>query len=102
MLCRCAYGFVALAMLTALALFAAGQEVISVRSGVIHFFEGSDYLNDQPLEPHPGKFQILAEGDELRTAQGRAEVLLTPGVFLRMGENSAIRMVANTLVDTRV
>jgi hypothetical protein len=102
MLCRCAYGFVALAMLTALALFAAGQEVISVRSGVIHFFEGSDYLNDQPLEPHPGKFQILAEGDELRTAQGRAEVLLTPGVILRIGEKGAIRMLANHLADTRV
>src|SRR4029077_1305187 len=39
---------------------------------------------------------------ELRTAKGRAEVLLTPGVLLRLGENSAIRMVANVLSDTRV
>ena len=29
-------------------------------------------------------------------------MLLTPGVFLRVGENSAIRMVANSLMDTRV
>jgi hypothetical protein len=89
-------------MLTVPVLPAAAQEVISVRSGVIHFFEGSVYLGDQPLEPHPGKFQLLAEGDELRTAQGQAEVLLTPGVVLRIGEKSAIRMVANGLADTRV
>src|SRR5215831_7674272 len=99
---RCLYAFFTLAMVTALALPAAGQSVISARSGVIHFFEGSVYWRDQPLEPHPGKFQILAQGDELRTAQGSAEVLLTPGVLLRIGENSAIRMVANNLADTRV
>lgn len=99
---RCPYAFFTLAMVIALALPAAGQSVISVRSGVIHFFEGSVYSGDQPLEPHPGKFQTLAQGDELRTAQGSAEVLLTPGVFLRIGEKSAIRMVANDLADTRV
>jgi hypothetical protein len=102
MIRRCPYAFSTLAMVTALALPAAGQSVISARSGVIHFFEGSVYLRDQPLEPHPGKFRILAPGDELRTAQGSAEVLLTPGVFLRIGEKSAIRMIANNLADTRV
>jgi len=44
----------------------------------------------------------MPEGAQLRTAQGRAEVLLTPGVFLRMGESSTIRLVANDLADTRV
>lgn len=38
----------------------------------------------------------------MSTADGRAEVLLTPGVTLRMGENSSLRMIANRLVDTRV
>jgi hypothetical protein len=102
MFLRCAYAFSSLAMVTALALPAAGQSVVSARSGVLHFFEGSVYLRDQPLEPHPGKFQILAQGDELRTEQGSAEVLLTPGVFLRIGQKSAIRMLANNLADTRV
>ncbi len=27
---------------------------------------------------------------------------MTPGVFLRVGENSSVRMVANKLTDTRV
>ena len=38
----------------------------------------------------------------VRTADGRAEVLLTPGVVLRLGENSSLRMISNRLVDTRV
>jgi len=102
MLRRCPHACSTLVMVTALVLPAAGQSVISARSGVIHFFEGSVYLRDQPLEPHPGKFPMLAQGDELRTTQGSAEVLLTPGVLLRIGKQGAIRMVANNLADTRV
>ncbi len=97
-----AYAFSTLAVVTVLALPAGGQSVISARSGVIHFFEGAVYLADQPLDPHFGRFPCMAEGAELRTAQGRAEVLLTPGVFLRVGENSAIRMLGSALSDTRV
>jgi hypothetical protein len=78
------------------------QAVISTRSGVVHFFEGAVYLSDRPLESHFGKYSSIPEGSELRTERGRAEVLLTPGVFLRVGENAAIRMVANSLADTRV
>ncbi|HEV3200936.1 MAG TPA: hypothetical protein VGZ73_23695 [Bryobacteraceae bacterium] len=91
-----------LAVAAVLALPADAQSVISARSGVVHFFEGAVYLGDQPLVPHLGKFTCMAEGAELRTAQGRAEVLLTPGVFLRMDQNSAIRLVGNDLSDTRV
>jgi len=96
------YVFLMLAVAAALALPARGQVIISARSGVVHFFEGAVYVADQPLQSHLGKFTSIPEGAELRTEQGRAEVLLTPGVFLRVGENSAIRMVANSLADTRV
>jgi FecR protein len=78
------------------------QSVISTHSGIVYFFEGSVYLGDQVLQPHPGKFSSVPPGAELRTAEGRAEVLLTPGVFVRIGARSAIRMVANDLSDTRV
>ena len=94
--------FWTLAVVTVLTLPADGQSVISTRSGTVHFFEGAVYLGDQPLESHPGKFSSVPQGAELRTAEGRAEVLLTPGVFVRIGERSTIRMVANALSDTRV
>ena len=38
----------------------------------------------------------------LSTGQGRAEILLTPGVFLRVGENTSIKMLDNRLLSTRV
>jgi len=81
---------------------ASAQSVISTHSGVVYFFEGSVLLGDQPLEQKFGKFPDIGEGRELRTEQGRAEVLLTPGVFLRMAENSRIRMLSCSLADTRV
>jgi hypothetical protein len=78
------------------------QSVISVYSGVIHLAEGSVFLDNRPVEQKPGRFEEIKPGSELRLEDGRAEVLLTPGVFLRMGEGSAIRMVSNVLADTRV
>ena len=94
--------FSTLAVLAVLAFPANGQSVISARSGVVHFFEGAVYLGDKLLEPQFGRFPCMAEGSELRTAQGRAEVLLTPGVFLRLGESAAVRLVASDLSDTRI
>jgi hypothetical protein len=80
----------------------SGQSVVSVRSGLVHFFEGSVSIDGQPLEQKFGRFCDIKPGSELRTDQGRAEVLLTPGVFLRVGENSSIRMLDNRLTGTRV
>src|SRR5579872_6751016 len=81
---------------------ASAQAVISAKSGVIHYVEGRVFLNDKLIETKFGEFPDVKENQQLRTEDGRAEVLLTPGVFLRLGENSAIRMVTNRLIDTRV
>jgi hypothetical protein len=76
--------------------------VISVRSGIIHLAEGKVFLGDKLVEPKFGEFPDMKPGSVLRTEEGRAEVLLTPGVFLRMGEDSAFRLVRNSLEDTQV
>src|ERR1700733_2188221 len=85
---------------------ACAQYVISSHSGVIQYLEGraylSDKLGDKPVEPKFGQFPDIKENQEFRTEEGRAEILLTPGVFLRLGENSAIRMLSTHLTDTRV
>ncbi len=94
--------FLTLAAVVALAIPAGAQSVISTHSGLIHFFDGAVYLAGRPLESHLGRFPSVPQGAELRTAEGRAEILLTPGVFLRMGERSTIRMVSNDLTDTQV
>jgi hypothetical protein len=91
-----------LALTPLVGLPASAQSVISAHSGLVHFSEGSVFLDDQRLEQKAGKFDQMNNGSELRTQDGRAEVLLTPGTFLRLGANSAIRMLSNQLDDTRV
>jgi hypothetical protein len=38
----------------------------------------------------------------LETRNGKAEILLTPGVFLRLNNNSQVRLDSNSITDTRV
>ena len=91
-----------LALAPFLGMPVAAQPVISARAGLIEFSDGVVFLNGDVLKQTPGRFDQMNEGSELRTQAGRAEVALTPGVFLRIGENSAVQMVANHLADTRV
>lgn len=81
---------------------ALAQSVISARAGLIHYVEGQVYLGDEPIESKFGNFPEVKENGQLRTGEGRAEVLLSPGVFLRLGENSSFRMITNRLIDTRL
>jgi FecR protein len=81
---------------------AFAQYMISAHSGVVQSVDGRAYLEDQPIQPKFGQFPDIKENQKFRTEEGRAEILLTPGVFLRMGENSSIQMVSNKLTDTRV
>jgi hypothetical protein len=85
-----------------LSFWASAQSVVSARSGLIHYSEGAVFVDNQQVEQRPGRFTEIKQGAELRTENGRAEVLLTPGMFLRIGEASAIRMISNRLSDTRV
>jgi len=79
----------------------AGQDVVSASAGVLQYFEGAVTVDDKPVEHKAGIFVSLKNGSTLRTEKGRGELLLTPGVYLRMDENSSLRMESNSLTDTR-
>lgn len=79
-----------------------GQEVVSARAGMVHFTEGQVLLDDHALDRKSGSFPNIKEGSTLRTEKGRAEILLSPGAFLRLDENSSIKMVSTELADTRL
>jgi len=78
------------------------QSVISAHSGVIHYVEGDVSVDGSPVHPKFAEFPDVKAGQVVATAEGRAEILLTPGVFLRMAENSSVRMLSNALADTRL
>lgn len=91
-----------LAILLVGATSAWGQQVISAHSGVIHFVEGQVTLEGQAVNPKFGEFPEVKNGQTLAAEDGRAEVLLTPGVILRIAENSSFQMVSNNRSDTRL
>lgn len=94
--------FPALSALLAMGLPLAAQSVVSTHAGVVHYFEGLVAINGTPLQAQFGRFPEIPEGAELRTAQGRAEVLLGPGVMLRVAEDSAVKILSSSLADTRL
>src|ERR1051325_3067877 len=84
------------------ALPGLAQTVIGANSGVINWVEGDVYLGDKLYTMQPSQFGEVKENMVLRTEEGRAEVLLPPGVFFRLGEKASFKMISNRLIDTRV
>jgi hypothetical protein len=86
----------------AVASSAWAQSVISAHSGVIQYTEGEVKLDGQTVQMKTSEFPDVKTGQTLAAEDGRAEILLTPGVFLRIAENSSFNMVSNKLSDTRI
>jgi hypothetical protein len=78
------------------------QYVVGARAGTVHFVTGEVLVDSKPAGWTPLKFPLLEKGQILSTGNGRAEILLGAGVFLRLGRHSAIRMLDNSLEDAQV
>jgi hypothetical protein len=89
-------------MLALAAIPASAQTVIGAKSGVINWVEGDTFLGDKPYVMQPSQFGEVKENMTFRTEGGRAEILLPPGVFLRLSDESSFKMISNRLIDTRV
>lgn len=74
----------------------------NVVPGTLNYVEGSVSLNGQSVTSSEIGKATLGQGQVLATQQGKAEMLLTPGVFLRIGDNSAVRLVSPDIANTRV
>src|SRR5579862_7611757 len=78
------------------------QSVISVRSGLINFSEGAVFVDNQPVVNKFGRYASLKDGSDLLTQDGRVELLLTPSAYLRVGQNSGVRLISGDLSGTQV
>jgi hypothetical protein len=87
----------------AAAAAAYGQNIVSAKAGLIHLAEGDVFLNGTALSPvEHSQFQSMKERDLLATEEGRAEVLLQPGGFLRIAEHTSFQLTKATFETTRV
>src|SRR5882762_3402943 len=70
--------------------------------GTINYVEGQAFINSQPLGTNSVGSAELLTGQTISTRNGRVEVLLTPGVFLRIDDNSSAILASARLTDTDV
>jgi len=70
--------------------------------GTVNYVEGNVSVNGQAVPSQQAGSVTMQAGDELTTAQGKAEVLLTPGVFLRVDDNSTVKLISPDLANTQV
>jgi hypothetical protein len=72
------------------------------RPGTVNYTEGTTHLDGTALTRQSAPNQTMNAGDVLTTGSGKAEVLLTPGIFLRVGDHSAVKMISPDLEHTQV
>ncbi len=70
--------------------------------GTINYVEGHAAIGSEALNAKSVGSVDLQAGQTLTTQAGKAEVLLTPGVFFRIGDNSAATMVSPNLTNTEM
>jgi hypothetical protein len=70
---------------------------VSAKPGAVNYVEGAAYINGTPVNEKDLKSTFLNANDILSTDLGKAEVLLAPGIFLRVGDNTKVRMVSPSL-----
>src|ERR1700681_1249695 len=75
---------------------------IPPQPGTVNYIEGQAMIGAQSLTEQSVGSLKLAAGQSLSTENGRAEILLTPGIFLRLDHNSSLQMISPGLADTIV
>jgi uncharacterized membrane protein YgcG len=70
--------------------------------GTVNYVEGQVSIDGSPLPAKQNGDTQVQPNQSLMTANGKAEMLLTPGVFVRAGNNSDIRMVSNGLANPTI
>jgi hypothetical protein len=68
----------------------------------VNYLEGQVFVDGQSLSNKQAGDVEMHRDQMLSTERGKAEVLLSPGVFVRVGDNSEIRMVNPELVNPQV
>jgi hypothetical protein len=85
------------AALLLLTLASQAQGPVATKAGLIYFAEGTVLLNNQPLMPGQGQLLFVEEGGAISTVAGRAELLIGTANYLRLGEDTIVRMLSSDL-----
>jgi len=79
-----------------------GPAAQAARPGSVNYVEGQASIGTIPLTATSIGTAELGRDQSLVTQTGKAEILLTPGVFLRLADNSSVKMISPDLANTEV
>ena len=105
----------ALAICLSFAVFAAAQDddriasaagdmyVISAKAGGVNYVEGKVTVVKNTRSGYLVKGDKLEVGDKVSTGtNGKAEILLNPGSFVRLGDNAVFEFASTSLDDVKI
>ncbi|MGC2112494.1 MAG: FecR domain-containing protein [Candidatus Korobacteraceae bacterium] len=70
--------------------------------GTVNYIEGQASIGTEALNAKSVGSTSLEAGQTITTATGKAELLLTPGVFFRVGDDSSATLVSPNLTNTEM
>jgi hypothetical protein len=70
--------------------------------GTLNYVQGQAFIDGQAVNPTMIGSAQLQSDQALTTQNGKAEILLTPGAFLRMGAGGSVRMISPDLAGMTV
>jgi hypothetical protein len=94
--------FVLALSLATFGAIAYGQTANPAGPGTLNYVEGQASIEGQSLTSKSVGNTALQAGQVLATANGKAEILLTPGIFLRLGNDTTAEMVSTDLIHTEI
>ena len=80
----------------------ANSDTHSALPGTLNYVEGQASIGNEVLDAKSIGSAEVQVGQTLTTENGKAEILLTPGVFLRLGADSSLHMVSPNLTNTEL
>ena len=78
------------------------RAAVPAQPGTINYVEGRVLVAGRQVTRQDLGTAAAPEGGVVATERGKAEILLTPGVVLRLNDNTQARMDAESLTNTRV
>lgn len=67
--------------------------------GTVNYVEGQASIDGNPINLRQNGSTAVEPNQSLMTANGHAEMLLSPGAYLRTGSNSEVRLISNGLAN---
>jgi len=83
-------------------ILSAQQPVRTAAPGTLNYFEGQVSIDGNAVNRNQAGYAQVQPNQTVSTGNGNAEILLSPGVFVRVGSNSVVRLVSPDLAAPQV